>query len=337
MTEFHIQWHITDRCNLRCLHCYQEQFTRDTELHWQQLQHICDNLFATMEQWNAQLTIALTGGEPLLKEELWQLMDILSSSPVVSSLSIITNGTVINRYLSELNQVRNLTQLLVSLDGITAETNDAIRGKGTFAKTIANIQLAKEQLEVPIGIMFTLLNRNFAEAHDIIPFAKNLAVDSVILERFIPLGQGRDLKHEVISTRNLDNLYRNLFIQCDLEYHPEEMVKYRALQLLFEKDSVHPTLLGAECVVGKDGMALLPDGTVFPCRRFNIPIGNLLDTSLDELWRTSDVLRNIRNKELYKGACSICRVTDCFGCRAMTYALTGDYLAEDLHCCIKPT
>jgi radical SAM protein with 4Fe4S-binding SPASM domain len=333
MNEFHIQWHITDRCNLRCLHCYQEQFTRDPELDWQRLQLICDNLFATMEKWNAKLTVALTGGEPLLKEELWQLLDKLGASPFVASLSIITNGTVIDRYLTQLKKYRKLDNLLISLDGITAETNDTIRGKGTFAKTITNIRAA-QQLGIPIVIMFTLLKRNLADAKSIIPFSKYLGIDRVILERFIPLGQGKELLHEVISGIDLDRLYRDIFTQCELEYHPEEMVKYRALQLRFEKDGISPTLLGAECIVGKDGMALLPDGTIFPCRRFNLPIGNLLETSLDELWRTSEVLHNIRNKELFKGTCSVCRIADCFGCRAMTYALTGDYLAADPHCWI---
>ena len=111
MTEFHIQWHITDRCNLRCLHCYQEQFTRDNELNWQRLNLICDNLFATMEQWNAKLTIALTGGEPLLKEELWRLLDKLGVSLFVSSLSIITNGMVIDRYFPQLKKERNLARM----------------------------------------------------------------------------------------------------------------------------------------------------------------------------------------------------------------------------------
>jgi AdoMet-dependent heme synthase len=104
--------------------------------------------------------------------------------------------------------------------------------------------------------------------------------------------------------------------------------------LEFEKDTVRPILYGAECIVGKDGMALLPDGTVFPCRRLNIPIGNLLETPLDQLWQQSEVLENIRTKKKLQGKCGTCAILDCFGCRAMTYALTGDYLAADPHCWI---
>jgi AdoMet-dependent heme synthase len=334
MNEFHIQWHITDRCNLRCLHCYQDQFTREPELDWQHLKYICDNLFATMEKWNARLTIALTGGEPLVKEELWQLIDYLGASPLVASLSIITNGTIIDRYLSHLKQHQKLDKLLISLDGFTPATNDTIRGKGTFDKTIANIRLVK-QLGLPVVVMYTLLKRNVEEAKSVIDFAKQYSIDSVILERFIPLGKSKGIATDVVTGKELDELYRHIFAQIDLEYIPEEMVKYRAVRLEFEKENVHPILYGAECIVGKDGMALLPDGTVLPCRRLYLPIGNLLKTPLDELWQTSEILQNVRTKKKFQGKCGTCTILDCFGCRAMTYALTGDYLAEDPHCWTK--
>ncbi|MDI6783432.1 MAG: radical SAM/SPASM domain-containing protein, partial [bacterium] len=191
-----------------------------------------------------------------------------------------------------------------------------------------------KQLGFPVVIMFTLLKRNVEEAKFVIDFAKKHLIDGIIFERFIPLGQSKPLVTEIISGKELDGLYRYIFNQCDLDYNPDEMVKYRALQLQFEDDLVHPTVYGAECIVGKDGMAILPDGTVLPCRRFNLPIGNLLETPLVHLWQNSDVLLNIRNKKNYKGKCSSCTIPDCFGCRAMTYALTGDKFAEDPHCWI---
>ncbi|MFH0806961.1 MAG: SPASM domain-containing protein [Elusimicrobiota bacterium] len=85
-------------------------------------------------------------------------------------------------------------------------------------------------------------------------------------------------------------------------------------------------------MVAKDGLALLPDATVLPCRRFNIPVGNLQTDSLENIWSNSKLLNDLRNKQNLKGKCGKCGVSDCIGCRAMVYALTGDYLAEDFHC-----
>jgi radical SAM protein with 4Fe4S-binding SPASM domain len=76
----------------------------------------------------------------------------------------------------------------------------------------------------------------------------------------------------------------------------------------------------------------MPEGEVFPCRRFPISIGNLLDRPLKEIWEQSELIRTLRQKENLKGKCGRCPIRDCRGCRSLAFALTGDYLAEDPHC-----
>lgn len=328
MDKFYIQWHITDRCNLRCIDCYQEKYTRENELSWQQLHVLCDKLIDTMKKWDKELKITLTGGEPLLKEELWDILKYLDKSNYISELSIITNGTIIDKYISELQGYTKLKEIYISLDGITSDSNDSIRGAGTFKKTIDNIKLLLLN-NIPVVIMFTLLKRNINDAKSLLNFAENLGVDGFIIERFVPLGQGKKVINEVVSGEELNELYRHIFNESGFEYQIEEVIKYRAVRAEFKPEL---QLFGAECIVGKDGMALLPDGTILPCRRFNLPIGNLVKSSLDEIWTKSDVLHNVRNKKYLKGKCKTCEIVDCIGCRAMTYALTGDYLAEDPHC-----
>ena len=87
------------------------------------------------------------------------------------------------------------------------------------------------------------------------------------------------------------------------------------------------------CSIGIDSITIMPDGTVFPCRRLPMPIGNLHHESLFKIWYTSDLLWEIRNKNNLKGKCNNCElIPRCSGCRAIAYALTGDYLAEDPQC-----
>ncbi|MFN3966306.1 MAG: radical SAM protein [Endomicrobiia bacterium] len=331
MKKFYIQWHITDRCNLRCIDCYQEKFTKEGELEWEDLRLICDNLIDTMKKWNSKLVIILTGGEPLLKQELWDIFECLNKSDYVSELGLITNGTIVDRYISEIKRFNKIKKVNVSLDGVTKEINDSIRGEGTFEKTIENIFLLRDS-GIPVVIMFTLMKRNLKEASNLFDFVKENFLNGFIIERFIPLGQGKKLVNEVISGKELDLLYRDIFKQCEADYIPEKIIKYRALHVSF--DSKEPELFGGECIVGRDGMAILPDGTVLPCRRFFLPIGNLLESSLNGIWKNSEVLNNLRNKKNLKDKCGICEISDCIGCRAMTHSLTGDYLAEDPHCWI---
>jgi len=80
---FYIQWHITNLCNLRCRHCYQDDFSRKDDLDWPELKAICDNILNTLKVWGRTACIHLTGGEPLLKPELFLLLDYLNPQSVI--------------------------------------------------------------------------------------------------------------------------------------------------------------------------------------------------------------------------------------------------------------
>ncbi len=94
------------------------------------------------------------------------------------------------------------------------------------------------------------------------------------------------------------------------------------------------------CAAGVSGLTIRPDGTMNPCRRLNIPIGNLRKDSIRDIWATSEVLCSLRDKSKYKGKCGKCnRWANCRGCRAIAYAYSqsvgkNDFLAEDPQCFI---
>ncbi len=118
------------------------------------------------------------------------------------------------------------------------------------------------------------------------------------------------------------------------ETEEEDLISFQAFNVRQRDGEIE--LLGAPCVVGVDGLCVMPDGTVFPCRRFPVSMGNLLDHSLREIWETSDLLTHLRNRENLKGKCGCCDVEGCRGCRSLALSLTGDYLAEDPHCGYQP-
>jgi radical SAM protein with 4Fe4S-binding SPASM domain len=92
------------------------------------------------------------------------------------------------------------------------------------------------------------------------------------------------------------------------------------------------------CAAGISGLTILPDGTVTPCRRLPVPIGNVKKDSLREIWATSDVLQGLRDKSRYTGKCGECsKWSACRGCRAIAFAFSksngnASYLAEDPQC-----
>lgn len=329
MKRFYIQWHLADRCNLRCRHCYQEKFTKEGELGFEELRTVADNLLQTMGKWGAKLSISLTGGEPLLKEETFELVDYLSRSRNIDGLSLITNGTLLHKKGKEIKSRKKLKEIKVSIDGLSPETNDSIRGKGTWAQILDNIESAKE-LAIPIFLMFTVMKKNLREVQDLPDFSRKLGVKGFIVERFFPLGRGKDLMEDVLSGEEFLGVWQTILMRCNHQAEPRELISYRAIKVILEGKKAR--VFGSECILGKDGLALLPDGTALPCRRLVLPLGNLLTDPLWEIWQESEVLHLVRQKTNLSGRCGVCEIEDCSGCRAMSFCLSGDFLSEDPHC-----
>ncbi|MDI7259399.1 MAG: radical SAM protein [Thermodesulfobacteriota bacterium] len=328
---FHVQWHITNLCNLRCKHCYQDDFSMQNDLDWSGLKKVSDNLLTTIKEWDKTACIHLTGGEPLLKSELFSLLNDLDQNPTVEELGIITNGLLIDQEVMErLSDNSKLRKIKVSLDGANAAINDGIRSKGTFDKVMRNLSLIIKEDQFETILMFTVMKRNFRSLSSLIKLCRGLGVHGLIIERFIPLGRGRKSMDEVLSKEEWKELVETLLGFFPNEGEEHSFLPYQAFQVNF--NSKEPELLGAPCVIGVDGLCIMPNGDVFPCRRFPIPIGNLLETPLKQIWDESEILKKIRRKENLKGECGRCDIKDCRGCRSLALSLTGDSLAED-PCC----
>jgi radical SAM protein with 4Fe4S-binding SPASM domain len=329
--QFYIQWHITNLCNLRCKHCYQDDFSKKSDLDWAGLKKVSDNLLNTMREWDKTACIHLTGGEPLLKPELFPLLNDLDQQSMIEELGIITNGFPIDReMIRKLSDFSKLKKIKISLDGGDAETNDSIRQKGTFDKVMQNLPLIKEKERFEILFMFTAMKKNFRSLPSLFKLCQDLGVNGLIIERFIPMGRGREVMGEVLSKEEWKEMIGIFLDFFSNEGEEHSFPPYQAFQISFSGEE--PELLGAPCVIGVDGLCIMPEGSVFPCRRFPISIGNLLDESLKQIWGKSELLEQLRRKENLKGKCGGCKIEECRGCRSLALALTGDYLEEDPHC-----
>ena len=138
------------------------------------------------------------------------------------------------------------------------------------------------------------------------------------------------MMEEVLERDQWKKVVETLFAFSSLSVEEDDVFPYQAYQIRFKGGEAE--LQGAPCVLGRDGLCIMPEGSVYPCRRFPVPIGNLLEESLKDLWEKSEILEKLRDKKNLKGKCGRCEVEDCSGCRSLALSLTGDYLEEDPHC-----
>ena len=232
--------------------------------------------------------------------------------------------------MRRLSDFPKLKKIKISLDGADAETNDAIRSKGAFEKVMQNLSWITKEKRFEIILMFTMMKKNFRNLPFLFKLCQDSGIDGLIIERFIPLGKGRGIMHEVLHREEWNEMIGTLFRFFSIEGEQNSALPYQAFQISF--DGEEPELLGAPCVAGVDGLCIMPEGNVFPCRRLPISIGNLLESPLKQIWEESDILGRLREKKNLKGKCGTCEMRECRGCRSLAFSLTGDFLGEDPHC-----
>ncbi|MEQ8168369.1 MAG: radical SAM protein [Candidatus Eremiobacterota bacterium] len=329
---FHIQWHITNLCNLKCIHCYHDDFSKNQNRSLEDLKAIFLNISNFLQEENKDLVIDITGGEPFLYKDWKELFSYLYKSSCVKELGIITNGLFLDEEILNFLEDFHETKLKISAEAFEKETFEKFRGKGNFEKFIKTINLLKEK-NFEKTLMFTIMEQNVLEVEKLFHFIEEYKINHFIVERFIPWGEGRKIINQVVSLKKWIKTIKILLNKTGNEEDIYPLIPYRGFRVTKENGAFE--LYGSPCIVGTDGISVMPDGSVFPCRRFPLKIGNLLEESLYDIWNNSYVLKKLKDKKNLKGKCHECKIEDCNGCRALAFAMTGDYMAEDPLCMLS--
>lgn len=328
-SEFYFQWHITERCNWRCKHCYHEGYTPDGELTSAQLQDVITKMEHALNAWGKVAAVSITGGEPWIRaDDVKGIIDRLEASPFFSRVDLLTNGSMLDdAACNYLASKKILRRVQVSVEGSTPEKNDAIRGEGSFNKIISAIrQLVKHKINV--GVMMTIAEYNYDDVINTLEMLSKEGVETFALERFMPTGQSAKQREKTLSAEHVKETFSKLNAWARNNRAPRAL-QYRPLFCMLE-DDIH---VGAMCSVGENALTILHDGTILPCRRLPMPLGNILRDNLIQLWAESPVLWQVRRPSGLNAKCGHCPdIAQCRGCRAMALAVTGDWLAADPHC-----
>ena len=334
-----LQWHITERCNLRCSHCYQEGGSEE-ELSYDELLQVLEQFKSLLGACNAFANlehaspigghITVTGGEPFIRRDFLELLEVFAANARYISFSILTNGSFIDDAMARRLRQLGPTSIQLSIEGGQA-THDGIRGAGDLERTVgAAERLVREGIRTHVS--FTAHRGNFREFADVARLGRRIGVARVWSDRLIPWGTGAAMKDQILTpdeTREFLEIMRAE--RLDAERDPScrtEIAMHRALQFLAAGGTPY------HCGAGERLITLQANGDLYPCRRMPIRVGNVMERSLCDLYFHTELFQELRDPDRIAEGCGTCEhATTCGGgLKCLSYALTGDPFKADPGC-----
>ena len=277
-----VAWDITYKCNLDCFFCdrqtiYHDKMNKDLEL--SKAKTVVDNLADA-----DVMTLGITGGEPLLRNDLEELAKYAKDKGLITTLS--TNGALVTRSRAQ-RLVNSFHSISVSLDGL-ADTHDRIRGKkGTYDKAIQGLKhlTTTNPRACAIGVNFVLNKFNFQELRKVFDTVKNIGVDFFFIQPVI--GSSSWAIPEDAIKRSIEQI-----LEMKLKYRHYISQSYYFVNHIF--DYIIGTVPKL-CDAGQLYLAVNNEGKLFLCpglpRTKETYIGSLLQHSMVDLLKSKKLKR----------------------------------------------
>jgi MoaA/NifB/PqqE/SkfB family radical SAM enzyme len=266
------KWDVTYRCNLNCVHCdrylcrgkFNEMSTEDAL-----------NAVDRLEEMGIR-ALVLTGGEPLLRKDIFEIAHYAGDKAMRVYLS--TNGTLLNREMSEKIISSKISDIMISFDGLTAQTHDTIRGAGAFERTKKGSRALFESIKkagsnIWVKMHFVLTALNFSDASGLVTFAHDTGFNELVLCYLMKFGNAAvdpqkvfpDSSSYLKALEAITSEYQSLqkedpSFKVTLSLYPVKVKRY-----LEEIYHVGWDTTGGSCTGGIDAIHMASDGMVTPC------------------------------------------------------------------------
>ncbi len=314
---------ITRQCNLTCPHCYTAATRKSlAEFTTEEYRALIDELAAL-----GATTIGWTGGEPLLRHDLVDLIEYANGKGIRSGIT--TNGVLLDYTVAERLKAANVKIVQISLDGSTPEKNEKMRrtDASSFAKIISGIHFCRE-FGIRVNIAMVLGRETLPDAPAMLEFAKREGIAAVRFCGFVPQGRGKGklVKDHLNFNGNLHRLRE--FVASAVDLDTPRPIFDPAVGPLPPDFSFH------ECLAGVSTMYITCVGDVYPCTSLlneRFKIGNVRQRAISDIWddpRMTEIANYDRSQ--ITGHCRDCTdFANCGGgCRGITFAHTGDLNAS---------
>ncbi|HUZ96538.1 MAG TPA: TIGR04053 family radical SAM/SPASM domain-containing protein [Edaphobacter sp.] len=339
-------WEVTQACDLACVHCRAsaQPDRHPMELSTEEGKDLIDQIAALKVP-----VFVLTGGDPIKRPDLFELIDYARSVEVRVSLTPSATPLLTREVVVRL-KTAGLARLAVSMDGASAETHDAFRGmSGSFARTLDAVRWANE-IGLPVQINTTFSRRNIAEIDDLVALMDSLKITLWSVFFLVPTGRGK--LNDLLNAEEFEQVFATIYDlskKANFDIKTTEAQHYRRFILqqgVAERKAgsapkLHPDK-AADAIGraprglndGKGFVFISHTGEVFPSGFLPLSGGNIRLQELAVIYRDSPLFQGLRDTSRLEGKCGACEFKEvCGGSRARAYSLTGNPNAEE-PCCV---
>ncbi|KZF13185.1 mycofactocin radical SAM maturase [Rhodococcus sp. EPR-157] len=316
-----LTWELTYACNLSCVHCLSSSGRRDPrELSTEQCKSIIDEL-----QKMQVFYVNIGGGEPTVRSDFWELVDYATAHQVGVKFS--TNGVKIDKKVAARLAASDYVDVQISIDGATAEVNDAVRGPGSFDMACRALENLKEAGFRDAKISVVVTRHNVSQLDDFKALADKYAA-TLRITRLRPSGRGADVWDDLHPTAGQQRELYNWLVA-----NGEGVLTGDSF---FHLSAFGDALPGLNlCGAGRVVCLIDPIGDVYACPfaiHENFLAGNIVrdatvatETSagmggFQSVWQTSELFQELRSPQT-SGACTKCAHFDACrgGCMAAKF------------------
>lgn len=317
-------WEVTAGCNLNCGLCGSEEPPVRSPLELTVEEAF--KFIHSIAQF-ADPTVVLTGGEPLYRPDILELLSCASEAGLRTHLA--TNGTMIDPKMARQLKSAGVERVAICLEGPDAERHDASRGvAGSFEQAIDGYGLLKRR-GMDMQISVSLAPSDWGDTAQLFDLAQELEADALHVFPLVPAACGSQPGQELqIAPEQYNSVLQELHDRAadsPVEFQTVCAPPYPAI--------AGAAADGAGCTAGSRSCFVTHSGDVQPCRHLALTAGNVRERTLREIWEGSELLASLRDPSLLRGRCGACEFAGiCSGCRARAHHTSGDYLAEDPLC-----
>ena len=316
-----VAWETTAACNLRCSYCRAaaSQEPDPDELSSEEALSFLESIAPLRPM------LILSGGEPLLRPDIFILARKAASLGM--RVSLASNGTLITPQVADEIILSGISRVSISLDAANPKEHDEMRGQGSFERALQGIACLQGRIDFQIN--HTITGRRKSNIPAMFHLAEEMGARALHFFFLVATGRGRE--EEQLSGEEQEKILQE--IDLARAASPLEVQVTCAPQ--YARLSKPGKRRGGGCLAGRSFIFVSRKGDVYPCGYLPIKAGSIREKDFKEIWDSSPELLALRERAL-KGKCGHCRYMEiCGGCRARSYALSGDFLGPDPSCLLE--